>query len=128
MHTTYIIQIPGGKNVKTIFFKTKRSGHFYIPNNFTCFNIKLYPLIELSVSENIIFFIAFIIIIFGIALFSIGADMSMTPMGKYDKFCRINYLYCKSRIRRNSYSIRKHSWSYRWNIFRGTRNCFFYAS
>lgn len=40
------------------------------------------PLIDLSTKELIWFLAASVIIILGIALFSLGADISMTPMGK----------------------------------------------
>lgn len=44
--------------------------------------LNLTPVIALSSFEVIAFLIASVLIIFGIALFSLGADISMTPMGK----------------------------------------------
>lgn len=44
--------------------------------------LNLTPLISLLWSEIIAFLIASVLIVFGIALFSLGADISMTPMGK----------------------------------------------
>lgn len=41
------------------------------------------PLVDLSFGETIVFIVSAIMLIAGIALFNLGADISMTPMGEY---------------------------------------------
>ncbi len=43
----------------------------------------LTPLVELTQKEIIVFLISAVLLILGIGLFNLGADMSMTPMGEY---------------------------------------------
>ena len=43
----------------------------------------LTPLVELTQKEVIVFLISAVLLILGIGLFNLGADMSMTPMGEY---------------------------------------------
>ena len=41
------------------------------------------PLIELSVTETVGFLICSLLLIIGITLFNLGADLAMTPMGEH---------------------------------------------
>ena len=43
----------------------------------------LSPWVEISVHELVVFFIATLMLVFGIGLFNMGADLAMTPMGQY---------------------------------------------
>ena len=41
------------------------------------------PIVDISAKELAVFLISAVFLIFGISLFNLGADMAMTPMGKY---------------------------------------------
>ena len=47
------------------------------------FLLNLTPLINFSANEMIVFIISAVFLIFGIALFNLGADLAMTPMGEH---------------------------------------------
>ena len=67
---------------KQFYLKLKESALSVAPIILLVMVLNFTPLIQLTFAETMIFLVASVIIIFGIALFSIGADMSMTPMGK----------------------------------------------
>ena len=41
------------------------------------------PLVSLTDTELIVFLVSSLVLIFGIALFNLGADLAMTPMGEH---------------------------------------------
>ena len=41
----------------------------------------LLPLLQLSVTEGIVFCVCAVLLVVGIGLFNMGADIAMTPMG-----------------------------------------------
>lgn len=45
--------------------------------------LALTPLVDISVSGIGVFLIASLLLILGIGLFNLGADLAMTPMGQY---------------------------------------------
>ncbi|MCQ2399798.1 MAG: DUF1538 domain-containing protein, partial [Clostridia bacterium] len=44
------------------------------------------PLVDLSIEEELTFAVCTVMLVFGIALFNLGADLSMTPMGEHVGF------------------------------------------
>ena len=67
---------------KQFYLKLKESTMSIVPIIALVIILNFTPLIQLSFREIVVFLIASAIIIIGIALFSIGADMAMSPMGK----------------------------------------------
>ena len=67
---------------RQFFEKLKESAISVSPIVVLVLILNLTPVIALSSFEVIAFLIASVLIILGIALFSLGADISMTPMGK----------------------------------------------
>ena len=67
---------------KQFYSKLKESAISVAPIILLVIILNITPLINMTFSEMVIFLVASAIIMLGIALFSIGADMSMTPMGK----------------------------------------------
>jgi hypothetical protein len=67
---------------KQFFNKLKEATISVLPIVAVVMILELTPLINLSFAEIIAFLVASALIILGIALFSLGADISMTPMGK----------------------------------------------
>ena len=47
------------------------------------FILNLTPLVEFSKKELIVFLVSSLLLILGIALFNLGADLAMTPMGEH---------------------------------------------
>ena len=47
------------------------------------FLLNLTPLINFTTTEIVVFLISAVFLIFGIALFNLGADLAMTPMGEH---------------------------------------------
>ena len=68
--------------LQQFWHKLKESGISVLPIIVFVLILNLTPIIDLSWGEVIAFLIASVLIILGIALFNLGADISMTPMGK----------------------------------------------
>ena len=68
--------------VKQFFNKLKESFISVLPIIFLVIILNFTPLVSLSGEDIGAFLIASVIIIIGISFFSLGADLSMTPMGK----------------------------------------------
>ena len=77
---------------KQFYLKLKESFISVIPIVLLVVILNFTPLVNLSFAEIIIFLVASAIIILGIALFSFGADMSMTPIGE-----RVGSIITKSK-------------------------------
>lgn len=68
--------------INEIFKKLKESVMSVIPIYILVMILNLINVINLSLFESIVFSISTVILIFGISLFNLGADIAMTPMGK----------------------------------------------
>lgn len=68
---------------KLIFDKVKEALFSVLPVTLIVILLGLTPLLELSLEEALIFGISAIFLIVGIGLFTLGADVAMTPMGEY---------------------------------------------
>ncbi len=67
---------------RVLFKKLKESLVSVIPIVLIVFFLNLTPLIDFSNTEMTVFLISALFLIFGIALFNLGADLAMTPMGE----------------------------------------------
>lgn len=67
----------------SLFTKLKESLLAVFPVVAVVVILNLTPLVSLSVKEIVIFLISSFFLILGIGLFNLGADIAMTPMGKY---------------------------------------------
>lgn len=68
---------------KALFNKTKESLSSVLPVGVIVLILSLTPLVSISNSEMLVFGISAVALILGIALFNLGADLAMTPMGQY---------------------------------------------
>ena len=65
------------------FIKVKESLTSVLPITIIVVLLNLTPLVDFSTKEIIVFVIASALLILGIGLFTLGADLAMTPMGDY---------------------------------------------
>ena len=68
---------------KALFLKLKEALSSVLPVGIIVLILSLTPLVTLSGLEMTVFCISAALLIVGIALFNLGADLSMTPMGKF---------------------------------------------
>lgn len=68
---------------KALMNKMKESMISVIPVVFIVLVISLTPLASFTVKEIVVFAICAVLLIIGIGLFNLGADMAMTPMGEF---------------------------------------------
>ena len=68
--------------LKILFHKLKESAVSVLPVAFIVLLLNLTPLVNFTGTETLVFSICSIFLIVGIALFNLGADMAMTPMGE----------------------------------------------
>ena len=68
---------------KTFFIKLKESLVSVLPVTLIVILLNFTPIVSFTNKEIIVFSISSILLIFGIGLFSLGADLAMTPMGEY---------------------------------------------
>ena len=68
---------------KELFNKTKESLTSVLPVGIIVFILSLTPLVSLTGQELTGFGISALMLILGIALFNLGADLAMTPMGHF---------------------------------------------
>lgn len=68
---------------KQLYEKIKESLISVLPITLIVIILNFTPLINFSIDELIIFVISALLLISGIGLFNLGADMAMTPMGEY---------------------------------------------
>ena len=69
--------------IKALFPKLKESLISVLPITLIVIIIYFTPLVSLSVTEIVAFSVSAVFLIIGIALFNLGADLAMTPMGGY---------------------------------------------
>ncbi len=68
---------------RLLFDKIKEALFSVLPVTLIVFILNLTPLINLSAGEMLIFGISALFLILGIGLFTLGADIAMTPMGEH---------------------------------------------
>ena len=68
--------------LKDILTKLKESVMSVLPIYILVMILNLINIINLDLFESVVFSVSTIILIFGISLFNLGADIAMTPMGK----------------------------------------------
>lgn len=68
---------------KTLLDKIKESFFSVLPVALIVVILYLTPITDLSVTEIVTFSVSAVFLILGIALFNLGADMAMTPMGQH---------------------------------------------
>ena len=68
---------------KAIFAKLKESAFSVLPVAVLVLIISFTPLADLTWPERITFFVSALFLIIGMALFNLGADLSMSPMGDH---------------------------------------------
>ena len=68
---------------KALFLKLKEALSSVLPVGIIVLILSLTPLVTLTGREMTVFGICALLLIAGIALFNLGADLSMTPMGKF---------------------------------------------
>ncbi len=66
---------------KALFLKLKESLISVLPVTVIVLIISFTPLVELTVTETVAFAVSAVLLILGIGLFNLGADLAMTPMG-----------------------------------------------
>lgn len=69
--------------MKMFIEKLKESAVSVLPIVLIVFVISLTPLFDLPNNELIVFLVSAVLLVIGMALFNIGAQLSMTPMGDY---------------------------------------------
>ncbi len=68
---------------KILFSKLKESIVSVLPVTAIVLIISFTPLVDLTVTETVVFAVSAIFLILGISLFNLGADLAMTPMGEH---------------------------------------------
>lgn len=68
---------------KLLFNKIKEALFSVLPVTLIVIILNLTPLVDLSIKETVIFCLSAIFLILGIGLFTLGADVAMTPMGEH---------------------------------------------
>ncbi len=68
---------------KILFSKLKESLISVLPIAVIVLIISFTPLVDLTVAEKVAFAVCSVLLILGIALFNLGADLAMTPMGNH---------------------------------------------
>ena len=69
--------------LSSLFDKLKESLVSVLPVSLLVIALSLTPLVNIPLKELNVFVIGAFLLIFGIGLFNLGADMAMTPMGQY---------------------------------------------
>ena len=68
---------------KALFAKLKEALTSVLPVGIIVFILSFTPLIDLTGREMTVFGVSALLLIAGIALFNLGADLAMTPMGQF---------------------------------------------
>ncbi|MCX4287729.1 MAG: DUF1538 family protein, partial [Clostridia bacterium] len=68
---------------KALFLKLKESLISVLPVTVIVLIISFTPLVSLTATETWAFVISAVLLILGIGLFNLGADLAMTPMGEH---------------------------------------------
>ena len=73
----------GGIKLKQLWDKIKEALISALPITAIVYVFALTPLVNLNMTELITFSIGAVLLVFGIGLFNLGADLAMTPMGTH---------------------------------------------
>ena len=65
---------------KTLLAKLKEALISVLPITFIVLILYFTPLVDLTKTELVVFVVSAVLLIIGIALFNLGADLAMTPM------------------------------------------------
>lgn len=87
-----ILSLLEGVMIKSILKKMNDSLKAVAPISLIVLLLASTPLVELNLAEIITFIVCSLFLVFGIGLFNLGADLSMTPMGE-----QVGYGLTKSR-------------------------------
>lgn len=68
--------------LKALWIKFKESALSVLPVALIVLILNCTPLVDFTTTETVIFACSSLVLIFGIALFNLGADIAMTPMGE----------------------------------------------
>ena len=68
--------------LKALFEKLKESALSVFPVALIVLGLGLTPLTDFTVTETVVFAICSVALVVGMALFNLGADIAMTPMGE----------------------------------------------
>ena len=68
--------------LKTLLLKLKESTVSVLPVTVIVLLLNLTPLVHFTAEESIVFILSALLLIIGMALFNLGADIAMTPMGE----------------------------------------------
>ena len=69
--------------LKILFLKLKESLVSVLPIAIIVLIVSFTPLVDLTTTETVAFAVCSVLLILGIALFNLGADLAMTPMGNH---------------------------------------------
>ena len=69
--------------IKALLLKLKESSISVLPVALIVLIISFTPLIDLNGTETAAFAVSAVMLIIGIGLFNLGADLAMTPMGEH---------------------------------------------
>ena len=69
--------------LRTLFGKLREAFVSVLPVALLVVLINFTPLVDFSAREITVFLLSSVFLILGIALFNLGADMAMTPMGEH---------------------------------------------
>ena len=81
MRGTIIIFQEVNNLVKALFAKIREALVSVLPVSLIVAVLYFSPLVSLTDTELIVFLVSSLVLILGIGLFNLGADMAMTPMG-----------------------------------------------
>ena len=68
---------------KALFAKIKEALISVLPVSVIVAVLYFSPLVSLTDTELVVFLVSSVVLIIGIGLFNLGADMAMTPMGEH---------------------------------------------
>ena len=68
--------------LNSLWHKIKESAVSVVPVTLIVLALSFTPLVSLSTTETVCFAVCAVALILGMALFNLGADMAMTPMGE----------------------------------------------
>ena len=68
--------------IKALWIKLKESALSVLPVTLIVLLLNLFSLVQFTTTETVVFLCSAIVLIIGIALFNLGADVAMTPMGE----------------------------------------------
>ena len=78
----YMITLERKVMLESLWSKIKESAVSVLPVAVIVLALSFTPLVTLSVTETVCFAVCAFALVLGMALFNLGADMAMTPMGE----------------------------------------------